>query len=164
MTVTSVSLFGSALKVTWPLVVTVLRSLLFQAMRLFSSNRVVSASHSTLVPSGPSMAQWLVRSPVFCTEAMLDMKWGKFSKLAHNWNSSAAGRFTMTLWVTRLDILPPHVVVRGRPPPAGPRRIPPPGSHNRRVPAQVVGVFYGLVGQPRQHRWRPRAPTLPARP
>ena len=67
---------------TWPLVLISLVSLLFQAIRLFLSRRVVSASHSTCLPKGPSTTQWLMRSPVRVTDFTSFMKWGKFSKFA----------------------------------------------------------------------------------
>src|SRR5207253_8972130 len=63
VTVISVCFEGSSLKVTWPLVLTALSSVLRHAMRLPGSSRVVTASHSTSWPIGPFATQRVVLSP-----------------------------------------------------------------------------------------------------
>jgi len=85
ITVTCVCCCGSSANVTCPLVVispSPLRPLVFQPMRLLGSNVVISASHSTSLPSGPSICHRLVRLPVRCTDLI----------------------FFLSIWVPLLDL------------------------------------------------------------
>src|SRR5205814_777838 len=68
VTLTWVCPVPSSTKVTWPLVFTRLSSRLCQPMRLLGSNSVVSASHSTVRPRGPSMTQCVEPSGRFSTD------------------------------------------------------------------------------------------------
>src|SRR6185503_8119409 len=93
--------------VTCPLVLMVAPSRLAHAMRFWGSNIVVSASHSTLLPSGPSITQWVEPSARFSTDLMFFMKLGKFSKFDHASKTSSTPAPTMMLLVACSAMNPP---------------------------------------------------------
>ena len=70
--------------------------------------RVVSASHSSVLPRGPLITQWLLFSPVLVTDLMCFMNFGKLSKSAHSAYTSCAVPWTMMLRVVVSDIAPPR--------------------------------------------------------
>jgi hypothetical protein len=51
-----------------------------QAMRWLGTSSVISASHSTDLPSGPETFQWLVAGPVTVTSCTSGMNEGTFEK------------------------------------------------------------------------------------
>jgi len=67
-------------KRTAPALSTWLSPMLFQAMRWLGMSSVISASHSTDLPSGPETFQWLVVGPVTVTSWTSGRKAGKWEK------------------------------------------------------------------------------------